>query len=287
MSNIFHIGYMRTGSTWLQAEVFPKLPLLYGNSNPICSDIFYKNILQKSFFEYNSKDTKSALNTITERQPNIPFLFSEETLSGNLLEPHAATPREMLERLRDLSDQDTKIIIILRNQPSLIWSLYTQYLKIGGCGTLTDFLYREKSNCYLSYLYYGSFVEYCYKLFKKENVYVGHFENLVKSPVNFVEDIISFIFGKPISPIEVNLAPQSVGYSIEIHEFLRWLNKQSETRINPSGGNFYKKDIYEVVRNAITDFSVATHATKIIPKELSTMLDTYCKRYENDSRHTI
>jgi len=54
-----HVGFMRTGSSWLQKEFFPKLPLLFGNYHPVCNEIFYDNILKKSYLEYDPDHLKN------------------------------------------------------------------------------------------------------------------------------------------------------------------------------------------------------------------------------------
>ena len=82
-----HVGIHRTGSTFLQNIIFPKLS--------------------------NSKS-----------------IFSNEAISGSFFSPGYEDARE----LKSLCP-DVKIIIVLRNQHSLINSFYSLYLKVGGTKT--------------------------------------------------------------------------------------------------------------------------------------------------------
>tara|TARA_R110002072_G_scaffold303018_1_gene491380 strand:+ start:27914 stop:28708 length:795 start_codon:yes stop_codon:yes gene_type:complete len=142
---IIHIGYPRTGTTYLQRFYFPEL-------------------LKK-------------LDDNTE-------LFSDEGLSGNVFNDDLLKPQVLYNR-----HKNSKIIITIRSQLTIIPSLYNIYLKSGGKkkygGYVNDVITNKKL------YYYDLIAEYC-RIFGNENVLVLVYEELKDNKELFLNRIQKF-----------------------------------------------------------------------------------------------
>lgn len=274
MNTVFHIGFQRTASTWLKANVFSKIPVFYGNDDEECSNLFYGYILSKNFLEYNKKHAITGFKKIIKNKKT--FLFSEESMVGKLLEPDIVSAKEILQRLSDLGK--VKIIIFVRNQITIIWSLYKQYLKLGGYCDIHDFLYKEKASRYLDYLKYDLYLDYCHKLFGKKNVYVECYENLITNPTLAIKNMVYFIDKDIRGNIEIDKRPINRGYSPKVFSSLRALNRKSETRKNPCGEKDFDIFNYETCREMLNRYSLSLMENK--PKKISSEVVAYCCRYK-------
>lgn len=115
MKIIIHIGLHKTGTTFLQREVFPKI--LKGN-----------NYLRKSEAKKAIKNKKFDLRKIN--------FLSEENFSNSIIKPETGWQNfsdfvEQLNRIKNSeSNADIKIILILRNHTDYLWSAYLHELKM-------------------------------------------------------------------------------------------------------------------------------------------------------------
>jgi len=245
MNVVFHIGYQKTASTWLQNDVFPNIPLItFLNNDPKGREMLYENILKESSFNYDYKHVKTLFDGIINEHSSMPqktLLMSEEVMTGDLLEPTIFSPKDILDRLIEL-DKALKIVIIVRNQSSLIWSSYKEYLKLGGCCNIEGFLYKEQSSKFLEQLHYGNLIKHYINSFGRENVFIGCYEDLVAKPEQFLLNMINFISSASFANIcECGLDDscfgkrRNVGYLGKGHSLVRLLNKISKTRRNPGG----------------------------------------------------
>ena len=158
MRVIFHVGYQKTASSYLQREVFPCIPqITFSKENKEFSEILYENILKKDSLSYFNEieNIKALFCDIESNYKTI--LVSEEVMAGDILEPHIFTPKDVCDRLlhiKSISNRNEfKIIIVVRNQSSLIYSAYKEYLKLGGGGGVNEFLYKENNSKFFDYLY--------------------------------------------------------------------------------------------------------------------------------------
>lgn len=170
---ILHIGLHKTGTTFLQQEIFPKL----------------KGVNYKIYYEmqdYKIKD--GAVN-----------LISCENLSGSLLASikFGAFERNALLYGMKALYPNARIIVGFRDKKAWLYSVYCQHIKQGR-------LYRSY-NAFLrtipaEYIDFNSYECLICELF--DDVYVYYFEAIQKDVDGFVRDICDFI-GVPV-PIFVN-----------------------------------------------------------------------------------
>jgi len=174
-----HVGFPRTGTSFLQEQIFRKIP----NVN-----FQRRNIIEQ------------------EIKPDSINIFGDESITGVLPE-HRKT---IIERIHKVFP-DAKIIIGVRDYESWYRSLYNLYLSKGYTGTLNDVieedLYRDSDG-------YIDFVE---KLYGKENVFVydqktmaTNFGGWLKKLSYFLDIDLSFVVNKRVNqswlPLSLTLA---------------------------------------------------------------------------------
>ena len=166
-----HVGHHRTGSLFLQEEVFPK-------------------------YQASKK------------------IFSDDTLCGKLFE-NGLNAVEYIYK----NHPKVKILIIIRSQPSIINSSYRTYIKAGGVWNFKRFtkeiLLRKK------YDFFPLISKYVH-FFSKKNCKIMIFEDLIKSPTDFVKAIVKFIGEKKILKHDYGI--KSPGPSNLFNELFRYVN---------------------------------------------------------------
>lgn len=223
---VFHVGLHRTGTTFLQRKVFPKI----------------KEI--ELFGQGNKRWNPEA--KLSDKKIN---LISDENLSfgGASFREHAKySPKrkrtEKAELIKKLYP-NAKIIITVRNKDEWIKSMYGEYIKKGGSKT---FDYWYKNVLKKETLEFEEYISLLKQLF--EEVLVCHFEDFKNNHEFFIKEICDFIgVGIPsydTNPVGVRLTDRKI-------KLLRVYNKIFKTRYSHEGvipewlnplGWFYKLD---------------------------------------------
>lgn len=189
-----HVGLQKTGSTFLQREVFRKIKdiHLFGEGNRAFS--------VRNCGSYNK-----------------PILISRELFSGSPFNPTG--PFDRNKRAHNLHDifPNAKIIVVFRNKKAWIKSLYSQYVKTGGFAGFNKWyndLFHKES---LDFEGYESLLR---SLF--DDVLVLWHEDLRKRPDWFVKQICDFM------NVDVpDFENRSIGKSLSKNQikFLRFINR--------------------------------------------------------------
>lgn len=202
-SIVIHIGYHRTGTTFLQKDVSPHL-------SPECGVVLpwhtYKTIYGALIDGTLNNNMLQGLYSSFERS-TVLFL-SYELLSGDIMTDNLSVPATIHKVI-----PSAKIIITLRSQYTLLPSLYTYlYLKDGGRLNYVDFLTECLKNNKADYY---QMVKTYIDLFGRANVNVLYFEELQDDIKNYCVK-----FSKIIDP----------GYAIP-HELLtQWQSMNPRNR---------------------------------------------------------
>ena len=203
---LIHIGFHKTGSTWLQHELFhpdsdcfcPLTPDRNLNSGKFIGKHFVRDHERYllSSFDMNTDAVQQAVDVVLkciDPGDRVPVI-SYERLSGN---PHAGSfdARIIADRIK-ASFPGARIFCVIREQKDIILSTYHQYLKIGGTDSITDYLTRSYdgrrpgfSPAAFNYIY---LVDYYYELFSPENVLVLPYEMLGDSASEFFRRLGDF-----------------------------------------------------------------------------------------------
>lgn len=196
MIDAIHIGDYKTGTSWLQLHAFQQHPeLVYVDWPPAYPEI------AKLFYELTGArdldfDAVSLRNRFKVELDKIDrtgkkFIVSRESLCGEFVSGEHA--KRIAERLFQVFGP-TKILLVIREQLSMLASIYSQYVKIGGTLSLRDFVWDPfESNNLVSRLSYHKQIEAYCEIFGKENLSVKLFDELRQDKKRFLNDIFSFM----------------------------------------------------------------------------------------------
>lgn len=213
---ICHIGFPKTGTTYLQKNVFPLIKNLnYIESGEIKH--LLHDLIEKDDSYFNKANIREELMQMHISNTNM--LLSYEPLTGHHLKTEFPNRSQIARRLKAVGVD--KIIITIRNQLDVLESTYKQYIKSGGVLKLSNFFnLNNNSNPYffIDYFNYEKIVELYSEIFGIENVKVIQFENLFLNTSPFENLLAHFL-------------------NVENTDF----SSQTEFKVNKSLSNFSTK----------------------------------------------
>ena len=174
--DFFHIGYPRTGTTFLQSSIFKQCR----------NEVFFQKSKVPFFYKWKP-ELKNEIYHDIKRDiiKGKIFLDTEEEFSGDMLRDNYEFPRYISE-----INKNAKIILTIRSQFSIIPSIYNLYIKKGGQLNFDEYLKliikNKKFNFFKLYNQY-------LKFFKKEQILVLFFEELIENQKIYIEKILSFM----------------------------------------------------------------------------------------------
>ncbi len=207
-----HIGYPKCASTALQKGYFgPHSHLLHlgcgaGKNTEFWDDHGYatKEINQllevdlryKTKYAYNAEAAKAAMQPHFDRAEADNEIHAVGISNENLcFNWHGGidTP-EKAARLFDILGHGTEILILLRDQKSMIESLYKESIRFGYSGFFEDYLkyvwqYRDRSFFY-DFMFENVIRSYS-ELFGSDHVHVMFFEDLKADSASFLKELSS------------------------------------------------------------------------------------------------
>jgi len=234
---VFHIGFHKTGTSYLQNLFFPMHPEIQLISNSVSpwDDPFLQYLIKTDDNNFDPVQLKMLLRNqiekFHERDPSV-YIVSAERLSG-----HPASGGYDRQRIAYRIHEcfpESRIICVVRNQTDMIYSLWRQMLVEGYCGKLNSFLKQSHWKTIgfgLNYLEYDHLICTYYKLFGEKRVCVLCYELMKKDLLKFLDTICDFL------NLEYRgVAAESIIYkSIPIWgaPILRFINHFRKTELNP------------------------------------------------------
>ena len=204
---LIHIGYHKTGTKWLQKElfvpennVFEPIDNINGGPSRLANLLIVgEDGYMLSPFESSIKNVRRRiLHCIALKKRLLndkTFVMSSERLSGN---PHHGgfDSKVIASRLKACFPQ-AQILIVIREQKSFLMSNYFQYLSRGGTQSIKKYLntmYDRRQPMFSPhYIDYFPLISEYYKLFDKRNVKVLPYEMFKTEPVKFIDEIGDFV----------------------------------------------------------------------------------------------
>ena len=217
-----HIGYHKTGSTFLQKRIFPRLPVNLITAPDIKyisdSEEFDKNLFI-SKLKKREKGTECAKTVI-----------SQEGFSGSSDGNPARDPFRIADRLKE-TIPNAKIIIVTRDPEDYMHSLYAFRVAVRGLETRTYERYiQAKKEQLRRKLNYPVLINHYRELFGKDAVLVLEYEELKEGPHKFIEKLTDFI-GEKIDE-RYTVKPENEGiYSEKLLKFHRTINVFAGTAV--------------------------------------------------------
>ena len=204
---LIHIGYHKTGTTWLQHELFGNPEMDY--IQPIPFDDLIEAMVKPKSWNFDPIGCriqfKDSISRALERDM-IPVI-SAERLSGN---PHSGgyDSKELASRIASVFPQ-ANILIVVREQCAMIFSCYKQYVRMGGSLSLRDYLIPP-NDCRIplfdfNHFEYHHLIGLYQKLLGAEQVLVLPYEMFLSDPHSFVQRIRRHALSAEESELEENL----------------------------------------------------------------------------------
>lgn len=201
---LLHVGYHKTGTTWLQAFLFNDAQA--GFVQPWDRGDIIERLVLENAFRFDAAAARAHFQTAIDRahaDARIP-VCSAERLSGN---PHSGghDAAQTAQRLRD-TFPEARVLIVMREQRSMILSAYRQYVRVGGAQSLRRYLHppalgRPRIPQFRwDYLEYDLLVGRYRDLFGAQNVLALPFETLKKDADAFAQRIARFAGAREPAP---------------------------------------------------------------------------------------
>jgi hypothetical protein len=234
---LIHIGYHKTGTSWLQRYLFgrrdrgfapiaPENGLTLKQSAKFLSHYFVYDEDGKllSPFKSRADEVRALLPELLPGEAKVPVV-SAERLSGN---PHSGgfDSKTIAARLAEIFP-DGRILIVIREQASMILSTYFQYLKIGGTAPLRAYLTQAYDGRLPGFgpthLEYHRLIDHYQGLFGRDNVLVLPYETFRNDAQAFVAALADFAEAEVDAALEYDAEPNK-GHPRLVEYRTRFLN---------------------------------------------------------------
>ena len=220
---ILHVGMHKTGTTFLQWNVFP-----YVDANFLWH-IFYKSWLKNLL----KPDKQVDYNLIKQKLNKLLTTDKINIISEENIYTYQFTKEDerfkILDRIKKIFPQ-AKIIIGTRKKEENLVSWYVEYVAVGGTldyqGFLDNYMNLEKLN-------YEPYIKKLKEYYGEKNVFVYRMDELRKNQDDLVNRICKFMNIKP--PTSYKKEPARVGYGVELLKISLFLNRFFKTPVNPHG----------------------------------------------------
>ena len=221
---VIHIGYHKTGTTWLQRQMFASAELGYRRISLTQDGVEVFGVHDFDFDPARCRAEMARKLERCEREGLIPVI-SMMRLSGN---PHAGgyDSRILADRLAAVFP-GARVLVAIREQRSMLLSTYAQYVKMGGPCSLRAYLLTpddfRRPGFRFEHFRYDALLAHYQRLFGRERVLVETYERFREEPQAFAETVAAFCGGKAPPP-EAERAVLNRSLGPLALSLLRWLN---------------------------------------------------------------
>ena len=193
-SPLIHIGYHKTGTTWLQRHLFNCREA--GYSTPIQRGDILGALVEPNQLDFDAMACRSRLAPLlaSESEKGLTPVVTCERLSGN---PHSGgyDTWQIAHRMVDVFPE-ARVLIVIREQISIILSCYKQYVKVGGTMPIETYLHPPHDfkvpRFDFRHFAYDRSIRLYQNLFGPERVLVLTYEQFQSNGAEFVKRIASF-----------------------------------------------------------------------------------------------
>lgn len=224
---LVHIGYHKTGTTWLQQVGFSTLA---------GADVMVDRLTRSLLTELIETDDTPAVGMLRQRSDHVRAcgrvpIFSLESLSGRVFHGSREAHRT-LERLHDALP-DARILVTVREQASMLVSLYALYVQAGGHVNFERFLASDAEGLDFDpdHIAFDDLVSQYNKTFP--DVIVLPYEQLRGHPTSFLQLVGDRIdLNVEASPPATRSNPSLHGWRLQV--LRRWNAGFRNSRFNPN-----------------------------------------------------
>lgn len=189
-----HIGLHKTATTYLQVDVFPRLRgINYIDGNDPALLPWKRRMYMQDPLIF---DVDQARDEIVDRMKGVRSLLSTEALSGSPMGQYLN--RDIILQKLKAMFPNAKIILGLRAQQDIIWSLYKNYVRKGGTCRLDQMLDPYGTSLGRDFIdldsfRYGPYLDRISSLFGRENLHVLLFEDLTLDRDRLMGEFLEFL----------------------------------------------------------------------------------------------
>jgi hypothetical protein len=241
---LVHIGYHKTGSRWLRFLFFGNPQTGFGWVDKAGPDHPVRRLVGARPFEFDAASCRQEFEPLLRRieEEGLFPVVSFERFSGN---PFSGgyDSKEIADRLAEVFP-DARVLVVLREQRSMIVSTYKQYVREGGALSPGRFMQPPASRSMrepwfdLRHFENHHLLSYYQGLFGPDAVLALTYEQFVADPAVFVGEIARFA-GRPLSsdvlaslPFEAKTNPGPQATTIAARRLLNGLGVCSD--LNPA-----------------------------------------------------
>jgi hypothetical protein len=239
---LVHVGYHRTGSSWLQKNVFARPKTGFRWTGKAKDDDPVRRLITARWSEFNPEKLRTRFDYRFEkaRERGLLPVVSFERLSGHPCSG-GYDSSEIASRIHQVIPEG-RVLIVIREQQSAIHSNYKRYVRAGGTGSLEQFVFPPQTSNLRIPLFDFRHFEYHHlirryqKLFGADAVLVLPFEQFRDDPRTFVAEIGRFA-GRPLPDDVLDSLPygelEQPSLSPSEYVMLRQLNRLVRSEVNP------------------------------------------------------
>lgn len=228
---LVHVGLHKTGTTWLQKQVFSAK---HGREIEYCGDtgLIYRQFITPRMAEFSAATARAAFAPLLAKAAADGRLavISGENLAGRPF--HAHHQQDVVARRLAETFPQARILLTIREQNAIIYSMYGQYLRFGYTSSLSAFLTEPPENAPYhpvmdrKFYDYSALLDTYERYFPAENILTLPFEQLTSEPDATLEQL-SLHCGTQLSAVGKQQAQKvaNPAWSDLAYETVRFLNR--------------------------------------------------------------
>ena len=279
---VVHIGYPKSGSTFLQRNVFPFLDGceylgLSGREKDETYDelsVFYNGVSKSDSLNFSCEECREIAQRYLNKSNKESVIFSHEALVSVLYAYPDAVVKA--QRLHDVFQGDARIIMIVRNQQSILESQYRDHPFephdiIRGKPVSFDEWYRQTKRLryfrFTDLVFYDRLIDVYDGIFGKENVLVLPLELMKADPQEYAERLACFLNIDSQKLLSCLQAPDAnVGHSSGVNR-LRKIRRRIPLNIEFS--RILPKFVYNFLRKVLVSSGKETfQISEVVKKDI-------------------
>jgi len=226
---IIHIGYHKTGTTFLNRKFFKNHPQIHHMGKPYAHDDPIREMIERIIgvkkFNVNLCKSIYKKNILPIQKNKIITISDGQIVKQNFVRNLQSIPERMLDIFGEVS-----VIIVIRRQYDYVKSLYVQHIGVNNEKKTFDEWFDDNwdsGGLIKSRMDYFSRIKAYIDVLGRENVGIFMYEQLQKNPDMFINDMCNFmecdcsIFHEEGDKKALNKRMTTLHYFINKNNYLR------------------------------------------------------------------